>query len=225
MPRLARVVGLGLPHHITQRGNYRQNIFNGDNDMDRYLRWVSEYSRKYGLVVLAYCLMDNHVHFVVVPEEEDSLARVFNTAHMRYSQYFNRKHKVSGHLWQGRFFSCVLDSRRLLAAARYVERNPVRAGFPGSPDEWKWSSALSHCRGENGDFGFALDSLWEYTGTNKSGWREFLMEPDKPAEISDIRSYTRSGRPLGSEVFVGKLEREYGRRLRALSVGRPRLKK
>ena len=225
MPRLARIVGIGLPHHITQRGNYRQSIFNSDDDRDAYLRWISEYSDKHGLLVLAYCLMNNHVHFIAVPEQEDSMARVFNSAHMRYSQYFNGKHKISGHLWQGRFFSCVLDSRRLLAAARYVERNPVRAGLIRSPEKWNWSSAAVHCLGENGSCGFALDSLWEYTGTNKSEWKSFLMEADKASELSDIRSYTHSGRPLGNEPFIDKLERKFGRRLRALSVGRPRRKK
>jgi len=225
MPRLARIVGVGLPHHITQRGNYRQNIFNSDDDRQQYLRWISEYGDKHGLLVLAYCLMDNHVHFIVVPTQMDSLARVFNSAHMRYSQYFNAKHEVSGHLWQGRFFSCVLDSRRLLAAARYVERNPVRAGLVNSPEKWKWSSAAAHCSGKSLDYGFALASLWECTGTGRAEWKEFLMEADNNSELSDIRSYTHSGRPLGEEVFVNALEKKFGRRLHALSVGRPRREK
>ena len=99
---MARVVGVGLPHHITQRGNYRQDIFDTDADRVRYLLWVAEYARGNGLSILSYCLMDNHVHFIAVPGREDSLARVFNSAHMRYSQYLNRKRKLAGHLWQGR---------------------------------------------------------------------------------------------------------------------------
>lgn len=225
MPRLARVVGVGLPHHITQRGNYRQSVFNSDDDRAAYLRWVSEYGDRHGLLVLAYCLMDNHVHFVAVPHREDSMARALNSAHMRYSQYFNGKHNVSGHLWQSRFFSCVLDARRLLAAARYVERNPVRAGLVSSPEEWRWSSAAAHCLGESGGCGFDLNRLWEYTGTNQSEWKSFLMEADRALELADIRTYTSTGRPLGSEGFIGKLERESGRRLHALSIGRPRLEK
>lgn len=177
MPRLARVVGIGLPHHITQRGNYRQSVFNSDDDRSRYLRWVAEYSGKHGLAVLAYCLMGNHVHFIAVPALEDSLARVFNSAHMRYSQYFNWKHKVSGHLWQARFFSCVLDSGRLLAAARYVERNPVRAGlgFPARMAVVKRRRALQggegklwFCPGQfmgvYGDEPSGLDGLFDGSG-------------------------------------------------------------
>lgn len=225
MPRLARVVGAGLPHHVTQRGNYRQKIFNKDSDRERYLLWVAEYGRKQGLSILGYCLMDNHVHFVAVPEGEKSLACAFKYANMRYSRYFNEKQKITGHLWQGRFYSCVLDGRHLLAAARYIERNPVRAGLVDSAETWKWSSAAAHCQGGGGDFDFDLGKLWEYTSTDKRNWREFLNEPDAPADISDIRVYTHTGRPLGSGKFVGQLEHEFGRRLHAMSVGRPRLKK
>ena len=225
MPRLARVVVVGLPHHITQRGNYRQKIFNNDSDRERYLIWVAEYAGKNGLSILAYCLMDNHVHFIAVPGREDSLARAFNSAHMRYSQYFNGKHKLTGHLWQGRFYSCVLDERHLLAAARYIERNPVRVKLVSRPEAWKWASASAHCRGGNGDFAFDLGKLWDYTGTKQGDWRGFIDKEDVAAEVSDIRKYTHTGRPLGNGEFVEKLEHEFGRRLRALSVGRPRIEK
>jgi len=217
-------VGIGLPHHITQRGNYRQKIFNTNSDRERYLYLVTDYSRKNGLSILGYCLMDNHVHFLAVPSQEGSLALTFKYANMRYSQYFNAKHKVSGHLWQGRYYSCVLDGRHLLAAARYIERNPVRAKLVKFPEEWLWSSASAHCGGKGSYVDFDLGKLWDYTGTKQSEWRTILNETDKSSDISDIRSYTQTGRPLGSGEFVGKLEREYGRRLHALSLGRPRIK-
>lgn len=225
MPRLARVVGVDLPHHITQRGNYRQNIFNNDSDRKRYLLWVSEYARKNGLSVLAYCLMDNHVHFVGIPKTSAALAHTFNFAHTRYSQYFNKKHNENGHLWQGRFYSCVLDGRHLIAAARYIERNPVRAGLVKAAADWKWSSAKAHCSGESGDFDFDLAQLWECLEIKQTEWREFLEKTENEGEISDIRTYTHTGRPLGTGGFVGKLEEKFGRRLHALSVGRPKIKK
>ena len=136
MPRIARLVAIGLPHHITQRGNYRQDVFLDDNDRIKYLSWIREYSDKYGLSILSYCLMQNHVHFIVIPEREDSLAKTFNTAHMRYSHYFNKKLKATGHLWQGRFYSCVLDGPHLIVAAKYIERNPVRARLVNKP--WQY---------------------------------------------------------------------------------------
>ncbi|MCL0086503.1 transposase [Thermodesulfovibrionales bacterium] len=117
MPRITRIVAVGLPHHITQRGNYRQNVFLDDNDRKHYLSWIHEYSTTYSLSLLAYCLMDNHVHFIAIPKREDSLAKTFNTSHIRYSHYFNKKIKTTGHLWQGRFYSCILDEPHLVVAA------------------------------------------------------------------------------------------------------------
>ena len=69
--------------------------------------------------------MPNHVHLIVVPRRQESLAAVLKPVHMRYAQHFNRQHGITGHVWQGRFFSCALDDAHLLAAVRYVERNPV----------------------------------------------------------------------------------------------------
>ena len=120
MPRHSRIVIPDIPHHITQRGNYRQDIFKSDSDYEKYSLWFNEYAAKYKLDVLAYCLMSNHVHFIVVPGKEETLARVFNTTHMRYAQYVNKKLKATGHLWQGRFFSCVLDNKHL-----YEQRGQV----------------------------------------------------------------------------------------------------
>ena len=71
MPRRRRLVVPGLPHHVTQRGNYRQTVFEQPEDFKRYCRWVGEYAVKYGVEIMAYCLMRNHVHFIVIPEKED----------------------------------------------------------------------------------------------------------------------------------------------------------
>jgi putative transposase len=144
MPRIARVVVPDHPYHVTQRGNGRQPIFLDDADRLCYLSWINDYSLKHHLSLLAYCLMENHVHFIVLPGKEDALAKTFSIAHMRYAQYFNRKRKGSGHLWQGRFFSYVLDETYLMAAMRYVERNPVRAKMVEKPWQWEWSSAAAH---------------------------------------------------------------------------------
>ena len=122
MARVARVVAEGYPHHITQRGNNRQPVFNDDEDRKKYLALIKSHSKKYNLDILAYCLMINHVHFIAVPNTPDSLAKTFDFAHMRYSQYYNKKNGMCGHLWQGRFYSCVMDERHVYACARYIER-------------------------------------------------------------------------------------------------------
>ncbi len=124
MPRLARAIAVGCAHHITQRGNNRQPVFFVDDDRRLYLRLLQEQAQKYGLEVLAYCLMDNHVHLVAIPHEEEALAQAVGRTHFRYTQYINRFHQCSGHLWQGRFYSCALDGRHLWPALKYVELNP-----------------------------------------------------------------------------------------------------
>lgn len=224
MPRIARVVSAGLPHHITQRGNYRQDIFVDDNDRVCYLSWLQEYSQKFGLCIFTYCLMQNHVHFIAAPTQRDSLAKTFHATHMRYSQYFNKKLNATGHLWQGRFYSCILDEPHLLLAAKYIERNPVRAKMVHKPWQWQWSSALAHTsRVANSPLDSA--NFLNLVGMTSESWRDYIDRRDESRNLDEIRKHTFTGRPLGTISFIGSLEKKLGRRLHALSVGRPRKKK
>jgi putative transposase len=222
MPRIARVVASGLPHHVTQRGNYKQIVFNDATDREQYLAWIKKYSEEYGLSILAYCLMNNHVHFITIPDKLDSLAKTFNAAHMRYSQYFNRKSGQHGHLWQGRFYSCVLDEPHLILAARYIERNPVRAGLVKTPWQWQWSSAIAHINGQkNGPI--KLGDLLGIIGVQKDYWQKYISSVESSGFLQEIRKYTLNGRPLGKPTFVDKLEAELKRNLSALPIGRPKM--
>ena len=224
MPRIARVVAPGIPHHITQRGNYRQNIFLDDTDRVRYLTWLREDSEKYGLKIIAYCLMHNHVHYIAIPEREDSLAKTFNAVNMKYSQYLNKKMKNTGHLWQGRYYSCILDAVHLLTAARYVERNPARANIVKKPWHWEWSSARANAFREESKF-LKLSSLFDYVNMSPESWREFIDNKEDETEVKSIRKHTRSGRPFAVDAFVGELEGILGRSLRVGPRGRPRKNK
>ncbi len=221
MPRHARIIVPDYPHHITQRGNYRQDVFDDDNDRKRYLAWVGEYSCRCNLSILSYCLMTNHVHFIVIPKDEDSVARTFNTAHMRYAQYRNKKIGATGHLWQGRFFSCVMDERRLTATAKYIERNPVRAHIVKRPYEYTWSSAKDHVNNARSSI-IDTSGLFSYMEIEQSKWKNFIDTPDNADDASNIRKHTMTGRPLGNESFINKLEKRLGERLHALPVGRPK---
>jgi putative transposase len=125
MPRQARSVFPNIPHHITQRGNRREDVFFNDDDRLIYLEWLRFYCEKYDVSVLAYCLMTNHVHLVLTPHFEDGLQSVLKPLHMRYSQHINKMKAWKGHLWQGRFFSSPLDDTYTWSTIRYVERNPV----------------------------------------------------------------------------------------------------
>ena len=147
MARMARVVAAGVPHHITQRGNNRQDIFLLDDDRRFYLDTLRERSQRYGVTLLGYCLMTNHVHLVAIPERPDSLARALGQSHSRYAQRFNRRYGRSGHLWQNRFYSCPLGRTHLVRALLYGDLNPVRAGLVGRAEEYPWSSARAHLDG------------------------------------------------------------------------------
>ncbi len=221
MPRIARIVVPDYPHHITQRGNYRQDVFRDDADRRHYLTLIVDYSRKFNLTIFSYCLMDNHVHFIAMPHSEDALADTFQIVHTRYSQYFNKKLKAAGHLWQGRFYSCVLDERHLTAAARYVERNPVRAKIVNKPTNYIWSSAKNHSNISKNDI-IDTSALFKYIEVKQDQWQAFISEGDDANDISAIRKYTMTGRPLGSSSFIHKLEKKFNERLHALPVGRPK---
>jgi putative transposase len=127
MARLARVVVVDIAHHVTQRGNARRFILESDSDKLVYVGLLREYCTLYGLWLLGYCLMSNHVHLVVVPKRIDSLRLTLKNTHGRYASYWNASHSSSGHSWQGRYYSCPLDLTHLWRALRYTELNPVRA--------------------------------------------------------------------------------------------------
>jgi putative transposase len=127
MPRVARIVVPDLPHHLTQRGNNRQDVFFVDEDRRQYLKLLADQCRRHGAKILGYCLMTNHVHLILIPSRPDSLAKAVGRTHWLYAQYINRLHKRSGHLWQNRFYCNAMDDEHCLLALRYVERNPIRA--------------------------------------------------------------------------------------------------
>ena len=216
MARLARVVIPGLSYHVTHRGNRRADIFVSDDDRVLYLGLMREYAAKAGLGVRAWCLMSNHVHFVVVPEREDSLARGIGLAHRRFAAWQNARHGWLGHLWANRYFSTPLDETHLWRAVRYVERNPVRAGLVGSADEWPWSSARSRVQG-------CPDPLLAPGWPEPSrllGWQDWLAEADDREFAARLRRSTQTGRPCGSPEFIGDLERRLNRILSPRKPGR-----
>ena len=221
MPRVARIVIPNCSHHITQRGNNRQDVFFVADDRDTYLELLLEEAQKHGLAVEGYCLMTNHIHLIATPESEESLARALGRTHFRYTQYINRFHKRSGHLWQNRFYSCALDDEHYWTAMAYVEQNPVRARMVRLPWRYRWSSASSHC-GLARDRSELLDlATWNESLAGED-WKVTLTEMLDERVLSGIRLNTHRGRPLGSDRFLSKIEALVGRRLRPLPVGRPR---
>ena len=214
MARLARLVIPGLPHHITQRGNRRQQTFFNDGDYAAYLELMADWCREQGVEIWSYCLMPNHVHLIAVPKTEDGLRRAIGEAHRRYTRRINFREKWRGYLWQGRFASFIMDEPYLLAAARYVELNPVRAKLVDRAREWPWSSAKAHLLGRD-DRLVSVAPLLSMVGD----WKAFLRSALGEEELRDLREHGRTGRPLGSSTFLDRLESLAGRVLKPQRPG------
>jgi putative transposase len=214
---MARVVAVGYPHHVTQRGSRRQQIFFNDEDYLAYLDLMRQLCPKAGLEVWAYCLMPNHVHMIVVPHEADALRGGLAESHRRYARRVNFREGWRGHLWQERFGSFVLDEAHLWAAVRYVERNPMRAGLVEHAEEWPWSSARFH-------LGLAEEPLvqWSAALEQFGDWRRYLSQTDREEDLARFRRHERTGRPVGSDDFIKNLEAATGRSLKPGLPGRPR---
>jgi putative transposase len=220
MPRLARSVAVGFAHHITQRGNNRQDVFFVDDDRRVYLDLLKEQAEKYALEIIGYCLMNNHIHIVSIPHEEDSLAKAIGRTHFRYTQYINRFHHRSGHLWQGRFYSCALDEHHFWLAMKYIELNPVRARICRKPWRYKYSSAAVHVDSKSHSDLLNLSDWFDMITAKQ--WRKELAEDISDSEVRRLRLNTQTGRPLGSDSFLIKLEKLLGRKIRPLPIGRPK---
>ena len=219
MARLFRIVVVNVAHHVTQRGNARQFILAGDGERLVYLNLLRKYVQFHELSLLGYCLMSNHVHLVVVPRKSDALALALKQTHGRYASYWNASHKSTGHVWQGRFYSCPLDSYHLWVALRYAELNPVRAGLVAKAESWPWSSAAAHCGSTEPHTCLEIE-IWNKRWSMEN-WREYLASGEVEAEVAAIRQCTHTGRPLGTPEFLHTLEEMTLRRLAPQKGGRP----
>lgn len=219
MARLARITIPGVAHHVTQRGNRSMEVFFSEDDYRAYLELLAEYGAKAGTAVWAYCLMPNHIHLILVPSHDDGLRAALGEVHRRYARRINAREEWSGHLWQERFHSYPMDEDHLVAGARYVELNPVRAGLVERPEDWRWSSAKAHLSGEKGglvDVAPLLERIPD--------WAAFLEAGTDQRTLETIRHHTRTGHPLGSKGFLDKLEGILGRDVQPRKPGRPRKK-
>ena len=218
MPRQSRPVIAGVPHHVTQRGNRQGRVFFSKEDGEAYLEWLTHHCQRREVEVIAYCLMPNHVHLVLVPPAENSLERVFRPVHTRFAQRINRLRGWTGHLWQGRFHSAALDGDHFYAAVRYVERNPVKAGIITRAEDYRWSSAADHC-GRRRDPILTQDPGWNRALESVGDWSRWLAADDGDAECDDLRESTRQNRPCGSDDFVRAMETITGRDLQRRPQG------
>ena len=209
-----------LPHHIIQRGNRRQKVFFNEDDYGEYLRLLNSYSHKFKVDILAYCLMPNHIHLIAVPQRDGNLARAIGETHRNYTRFINFREKWRGYLWQGRFSSYVLDEGYLLTATRYILLNPVKAKITKEPWDYKWSSARHHMMRDNS---FPVkDSLLRGLVGN---WEKFLNMASGDDDVRLLQLHERTGRPLGGNSFIEKLEAFLKINLKKRRAGRKKKEK
>ncbi len=198
------MVAVDVAHHVTQRGNARQVILGTDHERLTYMALLREYAPLYGLSVLGYCLMSNHVHLIAVPHTQTALSQCLKQAHGRYAAFWNGQRCSTGHVWQGRFYSCPLDEKHLWEALRYLELNPVRAGMVETAERWPWSSAAAHCGVASPDPVLEMER-WSHRWSVRE-WACFLAEAECVEELAALRCFTHTGRPFGTAEFVAELE-------------------
>jgi putative transposase len=191
MPRPARSILPGIPHHVTQRGARKEPTFFSDADYARYVALLRHGCAKAGTAIWAWCLMPNHVHLLLVPSRADGLAAALGPAHRCYAWEINQRQGWCGAFWQGRFGSVPLDEPHLYVCFRYVELNPVRARLAARPEDWRWSSARGH-------LGVAADPLADLAPAREriDDWRAFLEEGLDPEDHAALRAAERTGRLL-----------------------------
>jgi len=214
MARLARVILPEYPHHIIQRGNRRQDVFFCDDDYIFYLDLLKHWCDEEGIEVWAYCLMTNHVHLILKPHQDSNLSKAVGETHRRYTRMINLREDWRGYLWQGRFSSYPMDERYLLKAAAYVELNPVKAKMVHEPWDYRWSSVHAHLSGKDPQGLVKPEKLLEICGD----WHTYLKHSQTELD-STFEQHLNTGRPLGDEDFISKLEKQLGRNLKKKKPG------
>lgn len=222
MARHPRLILPKVGLHVVQRGNNRNACFRSDNDYLVYLSQLRHLSRRYQCELHAYCLMTNHVHLLLTPEEPEGCSALMRDLGRAYVRYFNRRHDRSGTLWEGRFRSCLVESAQyVLACYRYIELNPVRAGMVSQPGAYAWSShavnaglradptLLPHCE---------FTALASDPAVRHASYLSLFEQPFAEAMLKSIREATEGGYPLASDAFKSTLSVPPGCRMER---GRP----
>jgi len=226
MPRRARVAVAGIPWHIIQRGNNRSACFYTEEDYSYFLDRLEQESVKFGCAIHTYCLMTNHVHLLLTPQEVDSASLMMKHLGQTYVQYINRTYRRSGTLWEGRFRSCLAqDDHYVMTCYRYIEMNPVRAGMVSHPASYPWSGYHHNARGHINSLITAHNdyvSLGSSDEQRMRVYRDMLNVVVSQEELEQVRKATNGNYVLGDERFQQEIENALGRRVTPGKRGRPR---
>ena len=224
MGRMPRFAPAGLPQHVTQRGNFGQDVFFRDDDRHFYLSLLDRHSAEQKVRVIGYALMTNHIHLLVEPKTDHGLATMMQCLQGEYSRVTNDHHRLRGQLWRHRYDACLMDETHLGIALAYVELNPVRAGITKTAIEYEWSSARAHTGAAPPHALLHKKSFTDrFTATD---WAAILAEKERDEEavreeLAAIRRATRLNQPFAAADFIQTLENKHTRRLHRRPPGRP----
>lgn len=224
MARLRRYGVPGQPQHLIQRGHNRQPIFFAEDDYDFFYACLREAAERFRLRVHAWVLMPNHFHLLATPEAPDSISKTMQRLGTRYVPYVNRREGRHGTLWQGRYKACIIDSEAyLLACARYIDLNPVRAGLVAAARDYAWSSHRGLAEGV--DVLLSPHPLYLALGPTaperRAAYRALCRAAPAPGFMDALREATNSGWVLGGDAFKSRIARDSGRRVAPSRRGRP----
>jgi REP-associated tyrosine transposase len=226
MGRLARPIEDGLVYHALNRGNNGAPVFCDDSDFRAFLEALGQSQTRYPFRLLGYCLMTNHFHLLIRPEPGQSISRILQSVTVAHTWRYRKRHHASGHVWQGRFKSpLVQDDAHLLVVLRYIEANPLRAGMMSDLAEYPWSSYRHHGLGE-ADPLLGPVPKWQKLGRTpaerRSRWRTRVHAAQPRRELLAVRQSVQTGRPFGELSWVEKMALALDMPLVARPRGRPR---
>jgi putative transposase len=217
MARIKRCLAEGLTYHVINRGNGKQRVFHKNKDYNAFFRLMKEAKKRYPLNIYAYCLMPNHFHLVLMPDQPHHLSKWMHwlmTIHARRYHYF---YNTSGHIWQSRFKSFIIQNdEHLITVLRYVEANPVRGKLALSSKDWLWSSHRERIGKESGKI---LDALPIKLPSN---WNEYVDKQLTCANLENLRQSVNRQAPFGDIEWQKKTSHQLGLEQTLKPRGRPK---
>jgi len=227
MGRPKRIALGGFVYHVINRSNGRKQIFDSTSDYNAFERILWQARERFGMRVLAYCIMPNHWHLILWPRQDGELSRFTGWLTLTHTQRWHayRQSVGSGHVYQGRFKSFVVESNEyFLTVCRYVERNPLRAGLVERAEDWQWSS-LWRRRSDNPEY---QGQLADWPVARPPDWLSLVNQDDseegKARGLSALRNCVIRGRPFGSNQWVEQIAGKFGLQSTMSPRGRPRKK-
>ena len=216
MPRIPRGETAGGIYHIINRGNMRMQVFDDREDYEYFLELLEKASKREKVEIHAYCLMPNHFHLLLVPKESNSLSRLMQWVMTSHVRYYHKKNKTSGHIWQGRYKSFMVEKESYyLTLIQYIEANALRAKLVRQAQDWNYGSLMEREYKHRTLLSKPYMELYDE-------WIGYVNTPIKEAELHTIRNSVNRQAPLGNEKWQVDTATKYGMLSTLNQRGRPR---